>query len=83
LKKDSYLDLSGPRCYVEKDLKMARDFGMLSEDLRTLALVALASGNALLSERFRKMAVAALTPPAANNQPTSGSPSRPSPQPSP
>ncbi len=61
LKKDSYLDLSGPRTYQERDWKRARDFGMISPDLRNLALTALRAGNKMLAEHYRLMGQQALT----------------------
>ncbi len=70
---DSWLDLSGPKTFTQKDLDRARDQGMISDDLRALIMAELAKGNSMLSPAFAQLAISNLTPPAASSPPTGGS----------
>ena len=80
LKHDSFADLSGVKMFAEKDLKRARPFGVISNELRQLLLGALAAGNRMLPEARRQMAAEALTVPAANSPSNPGSQEPPSQQ---
>lgn len=77
LKYDSYLDLSGPRQYAEKDLVRARDYGMITPELRSMMVASLSGGNDMLADAHRKLAWGNLKPPAASTPPTSATPATP------
>lgn len=70
--KDCYADLSSFKMASPADLATARDFGPLDPSVLALLLAELASPIDTLSEAKRLLALANLTPPAANTLSTTG-----------